>query len=69
MTTFPDQLDSPVPIAKLPQYHPPVLVEYGGARNLTRSNNASIVPDGGPIHSSVGTEDGGLRAPIQGISG
>ena len=63
MTVLPDALDSAAPVNNPPHYHPPVLVEHGSARDLTRSNNAGVVPDGGGFGNSVGIDDGGFRAP------
>ena len=68
MTSLPDQLDATAPITNPRHYHPPVMVEYGSARDLTRSNNAGVVPDGGGFGNSVGIDDGGFRGPSQ-ISG
>lgn len=63
MTILADELDATASINNVPHYHPPVLVEYGSARDLTRSNNAGVVPDGGGFGNSVGIDDGGFRPP------
>lgn len=68
MTILPDQLDASAQIANPPHYHPPVMVEYGSAPDLTRSNNAGMVPDGGGFGNSVGIDDGGVSAPDRRIS-
>ena len=62
MTSSPDELDAAAPIANPPHYHPPVMVDYGSARNLTRTGNQSQIPDGGFLDDGLDPDGGASRA-------
>ena len=61
MTNLPDQIDAATATSKPPQYHPPVMVDYGSARNLTRTGNSSLVPDGGFVDDGIDPDGGSGR--------
>lgn len=52
-----NESNEPRDVEKAKRYHPPVLEDYGDARDLTRSN-AGVGPDGAPFDGADGMADG-----------